>query len=242
MKKILALVLCLMLALSMTAFAETTVTSMSIAISEIELDLGTAYAINPSLSLSFGAEGESIWVEVGALTGDEKLLVGDIEILNGMIHFTVDGANDVLNISCADEILTERLNVTTAWLIDTVNQFLAYLSDQAMISDSIESMSTMLKDVTVEKLGELDYKIAYTEAESGLSVSLRMTIALGTDKPFDLLSKNAVEISADMTTLPENDVITVAQEKLGVLMADESVAALVTLISAFTGATSASAA
>ena len=45
-----------------------------------------------------------------------------------------------------------------------------------------------------------------------------------------------------MTNLPENDVITVAQEKLGVLMADESVAALVTLISAFTGATSANAA
>lgn len=117
------------------------------------------------------------------------------------------------------------------------------MGDAAAIEAQLDSLASMDEEgLTVEKLGELDYKVAYTEAESGLSVSLRMTIALGTDKPFDLLSKNAVEISADMTNLPENDVITVAQEKLGVLMADESVAALVTLISAFTGATSANAA
>ena len=234
MKKILALALCLMLLLSVTAFAETTAASMNIAISEIELDLGTAYAINPSLSLSFGAEGESVWMEIGALTGDEKLLVGDAEVLNGMIHFTVDGANDVLNISCADKILTERLNVTTAWLIDTVNQFLAYLSDQAMISDSIESMSTMLKDVTVEKLGELDYKLSCV-LNSGYVVSFRLTIAYGADKPFDLSGKNPIAVdSADQAFL-DNDVITVAQERYVALLQEESIAPL-TMINALVGA------
>lgn len=233
MKKILALALCLMLALSMTAFAETTASGMSIAISEIELDLGTAYAINPSLSLSFGAEGESIWVEVGALTGDEKLLVGDIEILNGMIHFTVDGANDVLNISCADKILTERLNVTTAWLIDTVNQFLAYISDPSVISESIEGLS-MLKDVTVEKLGELDYRLSGV-LNAGYNVSFRLTIAYGADKPFDLSGKNPVAVdSADQAFL-DNDVITVAQERYAALLQEESIAPL-TMINALVGA------
>ena len=233
MKKILALALCLMLALSMTAFAETTAAGMSIAISEIELDLGTAYAINPSLSLSFGAEGESIWVEVGALTGDEKLLVGDIEILNGMIHFTVDGANDVLNISCADKILTERLNVTTAWLIDTVNQFLAYISDPSVISESIEGLS-MLKDVTVEKLGELDYRLSCV-LNSGYVVSFRLTIAYGADKPFDLSGKNPIAVdSADQAFL-DNDVITVAQERYAALLQEKSIAPL-TMINALVGA------
>ena len=233
MKKILALALCLMLALSMTAFAETTVTSMSIAISEIELDLGTAYAINPSLSLSFGSEGESVWVEVGALTGDEKLLVGDAEVLNGMIHFTVDGANDVLNISCADKILTERLNVTTAWLIDTVNQFLAYLSDPSVISESIEGLS-MLKDVTVEKLGELDYRLSGV-LNPGYVVSFRLTIAYGADKPFDLSGKNPIAVdSADQAFL-DNDVITVAQERYAALLQEESIAPL-TMINALVGA------
>lgn len=233
MKKILALALCLMLALSMTAFAETTVTSMSIAISEIELDLGTAYAINPSLSLSFGSEGESIWVEVGALTGDEKLLVGDAEVLNGMIKFTVDGANDVLNISCADKILTERLNVTTAWLIDTVNQFLAYISDPSVISESIEGLS-MLKDVTVEKLGELDYRLSGV-LNPGYNVSFRLTIAYGADKPFDLSGKNPVAVdSADQAFL-DNDVITVAQERYAALLQEKSIAPL-TMINALVGA------
>ena len=223
-----------MLLLSMTAFAETTATSMNIAISEIELDLGTAYAINPSLSLSFGSEGESIWMEIGALIGNEKLLVADAEILNGMIHFTVDGANDVLNISCADEILTERLNVTTAWLIDTLNQLLADLSDQAMISDAIESMPTMLKDVTVEKLGELDYKLAGV-LNPGYNVSFRLTIAYGADKPFDLLGKNPVAVdSADQVFL-DNDVISVAQEKYAALLQEESIAPL-TMIDALVGA------
>ena len=233
MKKILALVLCLMLLLSMTAFAETTASGMSIAISEIELDLGTAYAINPSLSLSFGAEGESIWVEVGALTGDEKLLVGDAEVLNGMIHFTVDGANDVLNISCADKILTERLNVTTAWLIDTVNQFLAYISDPSVISESIEGLS-MLKDVTVEKLGELDYRLSGV-LNAGYNVSFRLTIAYGADKPFDLSGKNPIAVdSADQAFL-DNDVISVAQERYAALLQEESIAPL-TMINALVGA------
>lgn len=233
MKKILALSLCLMLALSMTAFAETTAAGMSIAISEIELDLGTAYAINPSLSLSFGAEGESIWVEVGALTGDEKLLVGDAEVLNGMIHFTVDGANDVLNISCADKILTERLNVTTAWLIDTVNQFLAYISDPSVISESIEGLS-MLKDVTVEKLGELDYRLSGV-LNAGYNVSFRLTIAYGADKPFDLSGKNPIAVdSADQAFL-DNDVISVAQERYAALLQEESIAPL-TMINALVGA------
>ena len=233
MKKILALALCLMLLLSVTAFAETTAASMNIAISEIELDLGTAYAINPSLSLSFGAEGESVWMEIGALTGDEKLLVGDAEVLNGMIHFTVDGANDVLNISCADKILTERLNVTTAWLIDTVNQFLAYISDPSVISESIEGLS-MLKDVTVEKLGELDYRLSGA-LNPGYNVSFRLTIAYGVDKPFDLSGKNPVAVdSADQAFL-DNDVISVAQERYAALLQEESIAPL-TMINALVGA------
>ena len=233
MKKILALALCLMLLLSMTAFAETAASGMNIAISEIELDLGTAYAINPSLSLSFGSEGESIWIEIGALTGDEKLLVGDAEVLNGMIHFTVDGANDVLNISCADKILTERLNVTTAWLIDTVNQFLAYISDPSVISESIEGLS-MLKDVTVEKLGELDYRLSGA-LNPGYNVSFRLTIAYGADKPFDLSGKNPVAVdSADQAFL-DNDVISVAQERYAALLQEESIAPL-TMINALVGA------
>ena len=95
----------------------------------------------------------------------------------------------------------------------------------------------MLDGLSVEKLGELDYKVAYTEAESGVSASLRLTIALGAEKAFDLSGKNVVEVAADAENVPETDVVTVAQEKLGVLMADESVATLITLFTAITGAT-----
>ena len=172
-------------------------------------------------------------MEIGALTGDEKLLVGDAEVLNGMIHFTVDGANDVLNISCADKILTERLNVTTAWLIDTVNQFLAYISDPSVISESIEGLS-MLKDVTVEKLGELDYRLSGA-LNPGYNVSFRLKIAYGADKPFDLSGKNPVAVdSADQAFL-DNDVISVAQERYAALLQEESIAPL-TMINALVGA------
>lgn len=227
MKKILALVLCLMLALSMTAFAETPVTGMNITLSEIELNVGEAYALNPAVSFSFGVDGEAFWAEVAAQLEGANVLALQIEgMSDDTAYVSVDGANDVLKVANVSELAdTQGFDLVSA------------------IEAQLDSLATMDQEgLTVEKLGELDYKVAYTEAESGLSVSLRMTIALGTDKPFDLLSKNAVELSADMTNLPENDVITVAQEKLGVLMADESVAALVTLIGAFTGASSANAA
>lgn len=242
MKKILALALCLMLALTMTAFAETTATGMNITLSEIELNVGTAYVINPSLSISLGSEGESVWAEIGALIGGENVLVGDVEILNGTANFTVDGANDVLNITNADEILSAQTNMTTAQLIDTVSQGFAQLGSADVIDQQIQSMGTV-EGLTVEKLGDLDYKlVGMLDETSGMNLSLRLTITLGTDKPFDLSGKNPVAFDTASGTLPETDVLTVAQEKLGALMAEESIAPLVTLISAFTGASNASAA
>ena len=236
MKKILALVLCLMLALSMTAFAETPVTGMNITLSEIELNVGEAYALNPAVSFSFGVDGEAFWAEVAAQLEGANVLALQIEgMSDDTAYVSVDGAN-------VSE-LADTQGFDLAGAIESLKEAFLQMGDAAAIEAQLDSLASMAEEgLTVEKLGELDYKIAYTEAESGLSVSLRMTIALGTDKPFDLLSKNAVELSADMTNLPENDVITVAQEKLGVLMADESVAALVTLIGAFTGASSANAA
>ena len=243
MKKILALVLCLMLALSMTAFAETTVTSMNITLSEIELNVGEAYALNPAVSFSFGVDGEAFWAEVAAQLEGANVLALQIEgMSDDTAYVSVDGANDVLKVANVSELANTQ-GVDLVGTIESLKESFMQMGDAAAIEAQLDSLASMDQEgLTVEKLGELDYKVAYTEAESGLSVSLRMTIALGKDKPFDLLSKNAVEISADMTALPENDVITVAQEKLGVLMADESVAALVTLISAFTGASSANAA
>lgn len=243
MKKILALALCLMLALSMTAFAETTVTSMNITLSEIELNVGAAYALNPAVSFSIGVDGEAFWAEVAAQLEGANVLALQIEgMSDDTAYVSVDGANDVLKVANVSE-LADTQGFDLVGTIESLKESFLQMGDAAAIEAQLDSLASMeMEGLTVEKLGELDYKVAYTDAESGMGVSLRMTVALGADKPFDLLSKNAVEISADMTALPETDVITVAQEKLGVLMADESVATLVTLISAFTGGSNASAA
>lgn len=243
MKKILALVLCLMLALSVSAMAETASSSLSVSISEIELNVGEALIVNPSLTLALGTEGETAWFEIAALIAGEKVLAADFEVENGTINFTVDGANDVLKITGADEMLSAQAGMTSSEITATFNELFAQLGSADALGATLESLPTMLEGLTVEKLGELDYKVAYTGTQSGIGASLRLTIALGAEKSFDLASKNVVEVAADAENVPETDVITVAQEKLGVLMADESVAALITLFSAITsgGATSSAA-
>lgn len=243
MKKILALVLCLMLALSVSAMAETAPSSLAISISEIELNVGEAIVVNPSLTLAFGTEGETAWGELSALIGGEKVIAADFVVENGTINFTVDGANDVLKITGADEMLSAQAGMTSSELISSLSESFVQMGDSEALAATLESLPTMLEGLTVEKLGELDYKVTYTETQSGIGASLRLTIALGAEKSFDLASKNVVEVAADAENVPETDVITVAQEKLGVLMADESVAALITLFSAITsgGATSSAA-
>lgn len=237
MKKVLALVLCLMLALSVSAMAEAAPSSLAISISEIELNVGEAIVVNPSLTLAFGSEGESAWGELSALIGGEKVIAAEFEVETGTISFTVDGANDVLKITGADEMLSAQAGMSTSELISTLNDSFAQMGSSEALAATLEALPSMLDGLSVEKLGELDYKFSYTEAESGISASLRLTIALGTEKAFDLSGKNVVEVAADAETVPETDVVTVAQEKLGVLMADESVATLITLFTAITGAT-----
>lgn len=238
MKKILALVLCLMLALSAFAMAETASSSLTISISEIELNIGEAIVVNPSLTFAFGSEGESAWGELSALIGSEKIIAAEVEVENGTINFTVDGANDVLKITGADEMLSAQAGMTTSELISSLNESFAQISgSEEALTATLEALPSMLDGLSVEKLGELDYKVAYTEAESGLGASLRLTIALGAEKVFDLSGKNVVEVAADAATVPETDVVTVAQEKLDVLMADESVAMLLLLLTVITNAT-----
>ena len=62
-----------------------------------------------------------------------------------------------------------------------------------------------------------------------------MTFALNAGKPFDLSAKNAVEITADMTELPDSDIVTVAMNGFTALMADESVVAVVSLAETLLG-------
>ena len=228
MKKIFALVLCLMLALSMTAFAETATTGLNVVISEIELNVGSAMVVNPALTMSLGAEADSVWVEIGATLNGENVVVGQAEMKNDEMCISFDGANDVLQVVNADALLeAQNAGMTTAQLIETLSTSASQLNAETAAT-LIESLPDTLEGLTVEKLGELDYKLAY-EAE-GYGASLRITMAFGVEKDFDFSAKNLVVVE-DLDNLPENDVLTVAEEQINTLMAEESVVNLVTLVS-----------
>ena len=85
-------------------------------------------------------------------------------------------------------------------------------------------------------LGDLDYRISYASPESGMGGSFRMVLSVDGEKDFDLKAKNVVEITEDMTedTYSENDVMTVAVEKLAELGADEQIAAVIEAAGALT--------
>ncbi len=226
MKKIFALVLCMMLALSASAFAETASAGVHVTISEIELNLGEAMVVNPALSLSLGAEADYAWIELSAVLNGESVISAQVEVRNDEMYVSVEGANDVLQFTGVDAVLdAQGAGVTTAQVIESLNSGASQLNAETTAT-LIESLPDTLTGLTVEKLGESDYKLTYEE--SGLSASLRLTFAFGAEKSFDFSAKNPVVV-ADMDNMPESDVFTVAEGQIETLMAEESVVNLVTL-------------
>lgn len=222
MKKFLTMLLCLALMLTAVAFAEESTTSnLNIQISEIELNFGEPITLNQTVSYSFGMQDGVLWFEIGVLENEAAVLVGQVEIHDEARYISVDGAEDALELNYG--VLNESLNKS----LDEIKAGVEQMNDPDSIAEEIKAMASEYEGVSVEELGDLDYKISYTSPESGMGGSFRMVLSLGGEKDFDLTSKNVVEISEDMEEYPDNDVMTVAVSKIAALETDENIAALV---------------
>ena len=238
MKKIVAILLCLVLALSMAAFAEEATTEnvgLNIAISEITLDFGTPVTLNQTISYSFGVQDDALWFELGILQDDASVVAAQVEVYEDARYLSVDGAKDALmfNYKLMD-LFTEETGKEVTMTADDIKAGVEQMNDPTSIAAEIEGMADEFEGVTVEVLGDMDYRISYASPESGMGGSFRMVLSLNAVKDFDLKAKNVVEITEDMTedTYPENDVMTVAVEKLQALEADEQIAAVIASIAA----------
>ncbi len=234
MKKILSLVLCLMLTLSVCAFAEGSTTSATIVLSEIELNASNeSLILNPAISVAFGSMENGIWLELGASIGGENVLVGQAELGNDELFASLDGANDTIRLIGVDALLQENdWDISTAEIIETVNLALGELTNEAI--EDIASSSAE-SGLSVETLGDMDYRFFYEEDD--ISASFRMTVVLNAERSFNLSAKNVIEGDADMDTdvLLASDLLTVAMNGFQTLMADESVAQLVSIVETLFG-------
>ena len=222
MKKLLAMLLCLVLMLTAAAFAEeTTTTSLNIQISEIEVNFGEPTTLNQTISYAFGMQDGVLWFDLGVLENGETVLDGQVEIHDEARYISVDGANDALELNYG--VLNDFLDKS----LEEIKAGVEQMNDPASITEEIKGMASEHENVTVEELGDLDYKISYYKPELGVGCSFRMVLSLGGEKNFDLTSKNVVEISEDMEEYPDNDVMTVAVAKIAELETDENIAALV---------------
>ena len=233
MKKIVALMLCLVLAVSMVAFAEEETTEnvgLNIAISEITLNFGEPVTLNQTISYSFGVQDDVLWFELGILQNDTSVVTAQVEVDGDARYLSVDGAEDALmfNYKLMD-LFEEETGEEVTMTVDDIKAGVEQMNDPASIAAEIEGMADEFEGVTVEVLGDLDYRISYASPESGMGGSFRMVLSVDGEKDFDLKAKNVVEITEDMTedTYPENDVMTVAVEKLAELGADEQIAAVI---------------
>lgn len=232
MKKAIALVLVLVLVFSAAALAEM---NIGVTVSDVVLNIGETYALNPSFTATVGANETSVWLEGSAAIDGEDVLVGQMELADNQLLISVDGANDVLVVNGLDEMLADQ-NTTTAEFISMVNSYSTVIADGTALASVIETFSGVVDGLTVEKLADMQYAIAYENEEYGFGVSMTLTISPEAVQDFvDLSAKTPVEVTEENienSTMPESDVKTVAKEKMAVLMDDESVTALLNL---FTG-------
>ena len=137
-----------------------------------------------------------------------------------------------------DALLADQ-GVTTAQFISMANTYGAFVGNGAALATVIETFSGVVDGLTVEKLADMQYAISYENAEYGMGASLTLTISSETVRDFvDLSAKTPVEVTQEDIengTLPESDVKTVAEQQLETLEADESVAALISLIGNLAG-------
>ena len=232
MKKILALVLAMMLAFSVAAMAEGTV---SVTIGDVQIvSADETFTLNPAFTAAMGATDTSAWVELTASIDGAAVIAAQMEVADNTLYLSVDGANDVYVVNDFDaQLANYAADMTSADFIDAVNTLVG-LDDSDDLDAVIAEFNAEENGVTLEKVGDNQVKFSL-DIEEGCTFSFVLTIDGSEVVEFaDLTAKNACEVtSEDMEngTMPECDVATVAAEQLETLMADETVAALITAIS-----------